>query len=480
VSTSPGLDTTTVDLDTVIAAASAAAPALAATPPAQRRELLVAIADALDVAAEELVPVAQRESHLTEERLRGELSRTTFQLRLHGDTVAVGAGWPAGGRPDLRRVLVPVGPVLVFAASNFPFAFSVAGGDTAAALAAGAPVVLKAHPGHPELSARTAAIITDALAAHGAPHATFAIIYGERAGRDALLDPRIEAGAFTGSPHGGRALADLAAGRERPIPFYAEMGSVNPVFVTPAAAAARAREIATGYVDSFLLGAGQFCTKPGLLFVPASHREAVLDAAAAAVRERGAAPLLTGAIAAAHARSRSALCSHPGIRAIVGDGDSAGSGGYPDCPPPVLLATELTTLLDDVEAIAAECFGPTSIVVSYRDTGDLHAALGVFTGELSATVHGESDEPLAAELVTAVARFAGRVIWNGWSTGVAVSHAQHHGGPYPAATGVFTSVGTTSIRRFLRPVAYQNVPDALLPAPLRDDNPWGLSRRINH
>lgn len=465
-------ETTPEELERIIAAAAAAAPTLAASTPQERRELLHTVADALDDHADELLPIARQESHLPEARLRGEIARTTFQSRLLADEAvrAVEAvvdtadpAWPAGGRPDIRRMLVPVGPVLVFAASNFPFAFSVAGADTAAALAVGAPVIVKAHPGHPRLSRRTADIVSRCL-----PRGAFALIHGLEAGVAALRDPRIAAGAFTGSTAGGRHLADIAAARPRPIPFHAELGSTNPVFVTPAAAAARGAQIATGYVESFLLGAGQFCTKPGLLLVPTESAADMIDAAAQAVRSKGAAPLLNTHIEEGHARSRAALRGHPQVTEIV-----SGTG-----IEPALLETTAAALLADPEILGAECFGPTSVMVRYDDAAQLRRVAAAFEGELTATVHGEeSGDDLAAELIALSARFAGRVLWNGWPTGVAVTHAMQHGGPYPATTSQFTSVGTSSLRRFQRPVAYQNVPDALLPAELRAANPLAIPRR---
>jgi NADP-dependent aldehyde dehydrogenase len=474
-------DTVAGELDAILAAADRAAPWCAALAPGARRDLCCAIADALDAAADELVPLAQRETHLAEPRLRGELARTTFQLRLLGNEVVSGRAleivldpadpdWPAGGRPDLRRLLVPLGPVAVFAAGNFPFAFSVAGGDTAAALAAGCPVIVKAHPGHPELSQRTAAIVRSALAAAGAAEGAFALVHGVETGRALVTDERITAGAFTGSSQGGRALADLAAARPHPIPFNAEMGSVNPVFVTPGASAARLPAIADGYVASYLLGAGQFCTKPGLLFVPEAATEPFLDAAARSVRGTDPALLLNQHIATAHAAARERLVQHPGVREVVAGSEVA----------PALLATSAAQLVADPGPLTEECFGPTSLVVSYANEAELDMVVRTFTGELTATVHGEADEPLAAWLVQAVGRFAGRVVWNGWPTGVAVSAAMQHGGPYPAALGAFSSVGTTSIRRFQRPVTYQSIPDELLPPELRATNPLNLQRQDGH
>ncbi|WP_280218594.1 aldehyde dehydrogenase (NADP(+)) [Nocardia neocaledoniensis] len=461
-------ETTPEELERIIAAAAVAS----ANTPAERRELLHTVAAALDDHADELIPIAQQESHLPEARLRSEVARTTFQLRLLGDEAvrAVEAvvdtedpAWPAGGRPDIRRMLVPVGPVVVFAASNFPFAFSVAGGDTAAALAVGAPVIVKAHPGHPQLSRRTAEIVSQCV-----PEGMFALIHGVEAGVAALRDSRIAAGAFTGSTAGGRLLANIAASRPHPIPFHAELGSTNPVFVTPAAAAARGTQIATGYVESFLLGAGQFCTKPGLLLVPTEAAADMIDAAAQAVLAKGAAPLLNTHIEEGHARSRAALQGHPQVTEIV-----AGTG-----IEPALLATTAAAFLAEPEILGAECFGPTSVVVRYGDAAQIRRVAAAFEGELTATVHGEeSADDLAAELIMLSARFAGRVLWNGWPTGVAVTHAMQHGGPYPASTSQFTSVGTSSLRRFQRPVAYQNVPDALLPAELRAANPLAIPRR---
>jgi NADP-dependent aldehyde dehydrogenase len=279
-----------------------------------RAEWLHAIAATLDAHAGELIPVAKRETHLPEGRLIGELARTTFQLRLLADRLAQGAvsdirvdhadpDWPMGPRPDLRRTHVPLGPVLVFAASNFPFAFSVAGGDTASALAAGCPVVLKAHPGHPDLSRATAALVLSALTDSGAPDGTFGLIEGQQAGADAVGDPGIKAVAFTGSTAGGRALFGLATSRPEPIPFYGELGSTNPVVVTPRGWASRPDTIATGFAGSVMLGAGQFCTKPGLIFVPD------VDEFLARLPDLVAGPLLNEQIAAGFLRSVTELAA---------------------------------------------------------------------------------------------------------------------------------------------------------------------------
>jgi NADP-dependent aldehyde dehydrogenase len=477
-------DTTAEELESVLAAAARAAGPLAALRPAERAVLLRAAADALDAAAGELVPLAIEESSLPEGRLTGEVARSSGQLRLFADALEEGSyleviidsadpdAKPVP-RPDLRRMLVPLGPVLVFAASNFPFAFSVPGGDTASALAAGSPVVLKAHPGHPALSRRTGEVLTEALRAAGAPAGTFAVIHGMEAGTTALTDPRVKAAAFTGSVKGGRALLDIATTRAEPIPFYGELGSLNPVFVTPAAVAARGDAIAEGYVGSFTLGTGQFCTKPGLLFVPEGHGldERIADS----VRGTAPAGMLSDRIREGHAHERDRLEGIGAVRTLVHGAE--GDAGV----APTLLATTAKELLADPDALLQECFGPTSIIVEYTGQDELLAAAEAFGGNLTATVHAEdSDAATLPALLDVLHERTGRLVYNGWPTGVAVAWAMHHGGPYPATTAsVHTSVGTTAVRRFLRPVCYQNTPPALLPEALQDRNPLGLPRRID-
>jgi len=472
-------------IDSVLSAAAAAAGPAAASTPAERAGWLDAVADALDAAAAELIPLAAAETHLPESpRLKGELARTTFQLRLFGDVLRDGAflgatvdhadpEWPMGPRPDIRRVLVPIGPTLVFAASNFPFAFSVAGGDTASALAAGCPVVLKAHPGHEELSTRTGEIVREALAAAGAPAGLFAVIHGIDDGVAALKDPRIAAAAFTGSVAGGRALFDIAVARPTPIPFYGELGSVNPVVVTPGAVAARGAAIATGYAGSFSLGAGQFCTKPGLLFLPEGH--GLEEDLRAAVTGVAAQPMLNERIADGFTRRLSELSAAPGVEVLVEGGE--------DGPVfrPSLLTTTAKHFAQSDAAVREECFGPASLVVTYTDQAELLEVLDGLEPGLTATVQGEEDEvELVRGLLPALTKVAGRLLWNDWPTGVTVSWAQQHGGPYPATTApTTTSVGTAAIDRFLRPVAWQGFPDALLPEALQNANPWQLPRRTD-
>ncbi|KFU76192.1 NADP-dependent aldehyde dehydrogenase [Amycolatopsis lurida] len=473
-------------LEQILAAAADAAGTAAAATPAQRAGWLNAAADALDAAADELIALANRETHLpASPRLQGELKRTTFQLRLFGEVLADGAflgatvdhadaAWPMGPRPDIRRLLTPIGPVLVFAASNFPFAFSVAGGDTASALAAGCPVVLKAHSGHPELSARTGEVLREALVKAGAPEGIFAVIHGQQNGVTALKDPRIQAASFTGSVPGGRALFDIATSRPSPIPFYGELGSVNPAVVTRAAIDARGEAIAKGYAGSFTLGAGQFCTKPGLLFLPEGHGlEDTLREAVAAIPAQ---PMLNERIAAGFAEGLAKLSEVAGVEVLSESGGAEGiSHGA------TLLATTAKAFLADADTVREECFGPASLIVTYADQDELISLLGVMEPGLTATIQGEeSDVDWIRPVLPSLTRVAGRLLWNDWPTGVTVTWAQEHGGPYPATTApTSTSVGTAAIERFLRPIAWQGFPDALLPEPLQENNPWDLPRRTD-
>jgi NADP-dependent aldehyde dehydrogenase len=337
-------------------------------------------------------------------------------------------------------------------------------------------VAVKGHPGHPATSRRTAEIVTGAWEAAGMPAGSFVLVEGEQTGVAVLRHPAIAAGAFTGSERGGTALARIAGERDVPIPFYAEMGSLNPVFVMPGAVAARGDAIADGYVGSFTLGVGQFCTKPGLLFLPRGH--GLDERLAAAVRAVAPARMLVPRISVASRRGQAALAGVPGVRTIAAvapdeDSDLLGSA--------LLVATDLETLLENRDALLGECFGPTSVVVEYDDPGKALEAASGLGGTLTATVHAEDHEADAvAPLVRVLRDRAGRLVWNGWPTGVAVCRAMHHGGPFPATTHAsHTSVGGAATRRFLRPVVYQDYPAALLPPALQDGNPLGLLRRID-
>jgi NADP-dependent aldehyde dehydrogenase len=459
-----------VDIEQILAAADECRPALRRGDPADRAAWLEAAAGALDAASAELVALAGAETHLPAARLTGELRRTTFQARLFAGGLRSGEllpvrvdaadpDWGMGPRPELRRTVVPIGPVLVFAASNFPFAFSVFGGDTVSALAAGCPVVVKAHPGHPELSRRTAAIVAGALRAAGAPDGTFALIEGVEASLVALRDPRIRAAAFTGSTSGGRALFDIAAARPDPIPFYGELGSVNPVVVTPAAWAERGAAIAEGWVGSLTLGAGQFCTKPGIVLVPDP------DAFLAAVHLPAPGRMLTKGLEEGFADAAGRVAALPGVReAATGPANDEGIRAG-------VLRADAADVLADPRALEIEMFGPAGLVVGYSSPAELAGVLRRLPGQLTGTVQAavEQPDPVAAEAVDALVDTAGRIVYNDWPTGVSVTGAQQHGGPYPATTApTTTSVGLAAISRFQRPVTYQGAPPSVLPPELRD------------
>lgn len=466
-------------IDNALHRAQSAAKALRTIPDATRARYLDAVADALDAARDELVPLAHSETHLPEARLSGEVARTTGQLRMLASAVREGsyreviidhaAPTAAVPRPDLRRMLIPLGPVVNFAASNFPFAFSVAGGDTAAALAAGCPVIVKAHSGHRDLSRRTADIVAHALTAAGAPEGSFALAEGREAATALVVHPAVKAGSFTGSVAGGRALFDLAVRRPDPIPFYGELGSANPVVITAAAVEARAQELAAGLAGSFTLGAGQFCTKPGLVFTPASSEfeQHVVDAIDGASPAR----LLTESIGHAFAEGWDALTAVAGVEVLT-QATADDDGVTPGLVRVPLSAFRATPALHE------ELFGPVTLLITYADGEELVAALGELEGSLTATLHAEDGEDITA-LVEVLSERAGRVLFGGWPTGVAVTWSQHHGGPWPATTSLFTSVGATSIRRFQRPLVYQDAPAEMLPDALKEENPLQIPRRVN-
>ncbi|WP_251452119.1 aldehyde dehydrogenase (NADP(+)) [Microbacterium sp. Marseille-Q6648] len=475
------MTTTTEQLDQYAAAAEAAAPVWRAASAAERATWLRAAADALDAHADDLVAIADAETRLGGTRLRGEVGRTTGQLRLFATVVEEGSyleltvdDADAGAtppRPELRRMLTGVGPVAVFSASNFPFAFSVAGGDTASALAAGNPVIVKAHSGHPRLSARTAEIVADALVAAGAPAGSLALVEGREAGNALVQHPVIQAAGFTGSLGGGRALFDLASGRPDPIPFYGELGSVNPVVVTAAAVAARGDALAQGLVGSFTLGIGQFCTKPGVVFVP--RGAGFEDLVATLVPSTAGGPLLTDRITAAFPEGIAHLEADASVE-VLAHGAPAEDGSA----RPIVLTTDAAAVAARPETLLEECFGPVTLLVRYDGADDLLAALRAVPGSLTATIHSEEEDDVA-DVLALLERRAGRVLFAGWPTGVAVTWSQHHGGPWPATTSLHTSVGATAIRRFLRPVVFQDAPQRLLPAELRDDTLSRLPHRRN-
>ncbi|MGW6485726.1 aldehyde dehydrogenase (NADP(+)) [Streptomyces sp. NPDC055056] len=459
--------------------AHAAAPVLAALPLPSRAALLRNLSLRLAENTDTLSNVAESETRLGGERLRGEIRRTQAQLDMFADLVEAGAfldvmidppdpdAIPAP-RPDIRRMLVPLGPVAVFSASNFPFAFSVLGGDTASALAAGCPVVVKAHEGHPRLSDLTWKLVAGDL-----PPGVLSVVHGREAGRNLVTDPDIRAVGFTGSTAGGRALFDLAANRPNPIPFYGELGSLNPVVATVAACAQRGGDIAHQYVASVTLSQGQFCTKPGLLFLPLDHgMEGLLRREMAAVAP---APLLGDWISSAYLTTLMELAHHPAVQVL----HMARCSDDPRVSKPALLVTSATDLRAHPELLQ-ECFGPASLVVTYTSTDDLLDTLGTLPGSLTASIHGQEGEDELLLRRLSAAMDAGRFIWNGWPTGVAVTPAMHHGGPWPATTSpLHTSVGSRAIARWMRPIAYQGMPEGLLPEPLQRANPWDVPQEVH-
>jgi NADP-dependent aldehyde dehydrogenase len=477
-------ETTTAEVERLCAEALAAAPALDAMGRAGRAGLLRALADALEARREDVVAVADRETGLGPTRLNGELTRTCYQLRLFGEVLEEGSyleaaidhagDTPMGPRPDLRRMLLPIGPVAVFGASNFPLAFSVPGGDTASALAAGCPVIVKAHGSHPATSQLVFDVLVEAARAAGAPEGTLGIVHGLQAGADLVAHPAIRAVGFTGSVNGGKALLDIIERRPDPIPFFGELSSLNPLIVTPTAATERGEQIGKELVGSFTLGAGQFCTKPGLAFVPAGPEgDAVVDAMAEAVRGTDAPTLLNEGIAASYGRISAGLAALPGVETVAQGGQPQDAGFR---ATPLLLQTSAADLPHEV---TEECFGPVAVVARYEDEKALFAALDAMPSSLTATVlrgQGETELPLAVS--RELRPRAGRLVYDAYPTGVAVSWAQHHGGPWPSTNSQHTSVGTTAIRRFLRPVTWQGAPQELLPEELTDGF-QGIPRRID-
>ncbi|UNB52572.1 aldehyde dehydrogenase (NADP(+)) [Mycolicibacterium sp. YH-1] len=475
-------------VDTIAEHAAAASAGLEAMGRDGRGELLDAMAEAVEQHRDELVRTAALETGFATAKLDGELTRAAYQLRFFADVIRDGsyleatidrAGTtPMGPRPDLRRMLVPIGPVAVFGASNFPFAFSVLGGDTASALAAGSPVVVKAHASHPATSKLSFDVLAEAAAQTPAPEGVIGIAYGRDAGAHLVAHPAIQAVGFTGSLSGGKALLDIINRRTDPIPFYGELSSLNPVIVTPAAAAERGDTIGADLVASFTLGAGQLCTKPGLVLVPDN---AAGDALAGAVRKAladvAAAPLLNERIFDSYRSGTRDLREHRHLATLGDPGEDLTDAGF--TVEPIAFETAVANLHED---LVTEIFGPVTVLVRYP-AADVEAAtrstLEVLPHSLTATIlHGADEDALVARLTEITRSAAGRIVYNGFPTGVAVSWAQTHGGPWPSTNSLHTSVGATAIRRFLRPVTYQNAPESVLPEELRDGF-GAIVRRLN-
>ncbi|MEV8586059.1 aldehyde dehydrogenase (NADP(+)) [Streptomyces sp. NPDC051180] len=475
------VEATAAEVDLAVRAAHATRGALADR--TVRAAFLRTAADLLDAAGPQIAEAADAETALGPVRLTGELARTTAQLRAFADVVEEGSyldvriDLPDPGaippRPDMRRWKIPLGVVAVYAASNFPLAFSVPGGDTASALAAGCPVVVKAHPDHPATSELCASLLRRAAAKAGLPEDVLVLVHGFDAGVDLVRHPLVAAAGFTGSIRGGRALFDAAVARPVPIPFHGELGSLNPVVITPAAAGERAEEIGGGLAGSMTLGAGQFCTKPGFVLAPRGEDgDRFLAALTAAVCETEPAVMLDHRMRDAFVTGVAERAALDGVRTPV----TPGAGGEHTVSAGV-LDVDADRLADGGHALLLEeCFGPVTVVARYSSSEEVTAVLGRLPGNLTATLHIAAEDADAAPLLAELTPLAGRVLVNGWPTGVAVAPAQHHGGPYPATTSTSTSVGATAIERWLRPVTYQSTPGPLLPPELRDGNPLGVPR----
>jgi NADP-dependent aldehyde dehydrogenase len=461
----------------------------------RRAAFLRSIAQEIDALGPALLERAHRETGLPLARLASERGRTVAQLRLFADVVEEGSWVEARvdlaiperqplPKPDLRRCLVPLGPVAVFGSSNFPLAFSVAGGDTVSALAAGCPVVVKAHPAHPGTSELVGRAVAAACEVSDIPRGTFALLHGasHRVGEELVRHAAIRAVGFTGSYAGGRALCDLAAGRDEPIPVYAEMGSANPVFVLPRALAERGEEIARGLAASVTLGAGQFCTNPGLAIVPRSaSRAAFLDTLAGDLQAAPPGLMVHRGIRLAYERALEEVAAVPGLNfAARGPGSIAADDDGSARVAAALAVVDAATF-QDAPRLAHEIYGPITVAI---EVDDLAAACDLargMAGHLTATLHGTAEDlEEASELVAILVQKVGRLVINGFPTGVEVATAMHHGGPYPAASDPrSTSVGTAAITRFARPVCFQNAPDAILPPELRRGNPRGIWRWVD-
>ena len=437
-----------------------------------RARLLDGIADNIEALGDTLIERAAAETALPVARLQGERARTVGQLRRFAAVVRRGefqrVAIDSQQSDDLRLVKTGLGPVAVFGASNFPLAFSVAGGDTASALAAGCPVVVKAHPAHPGTSELVGDACRRAVEASGLPEGVFSLLYGERETGSALVaHPAIQAVGFTGSRAGGMALIDIARQRKVPIPVYAEMSCINPIFLLPGALQRRAQALGSEFVDSLTLGCGQFCTNPGLVIAcEGGDLDTFRNAASAALADKAAGALLTRGIARAYREGADRLEQQPGVQ-VLARGQQANNDGQAQ---PLLCQISADDFLAS-DVLQQEVFGPASLIVVCRDAQQLEAVAGALEGQLTATLHlADGDTALAGRLLPTLERMAGRLLVNGFPTGVSVSAAMVHGGPWPSTSSpLYTSVGDSAIERFLRPICYQNFPTELLPAALKDD-----------
>jgi len=476
-------------VDAAVTAAADAMAEFAGSAPVVRAGLLRAIADGLVALGDELVARVCAETALAAPRVQSERARAVLQLQQFAALVDDGSWVDARidradptrqpqPKPDVRSMRVPLGPVAVFGASNFPLAYSVAGGDTASALAAGCPVVVKGHPAHPGASELVGRVVVEAVRRAGLPGGVFSLLHGRSHATGARLvaHPALAAVGFTGSHAGGRALFDLAARRARPIPVFAEMGSMNPVLVLPQALARRGAAIAEAIVASALLAQGQFCTSPGLVaWIDGPGGDAFAETMRAKFAASQGGPVVHPSIRAGFERSLAEVAALPVTTAAQGALGAAATGV---CP--TLLAVEAATALAHPR-LRSEIYGPAVLAVRCRDHGELLALAQAFDGHLTGTVHADGDDLAAcADVVAALRARVGRLIANGVPTGVEVCGAMVHGGPYPASTDArFSAVGVTAIARWTRPACWQDWPQAALPLELRDDNPRGIARTVD-
>ncbi len=479
---------TNADVERAATLAAQAFPIFAAKSAQERSAFLRLIADKMDAAKDQLAERAGTETGLPAARCNGEIGRTTGQLRLFATVIEDGAWVEARldsgdaartplPKPDLRSMLVPLGPVAVFGASNFPFAYSVAGGDTASALAAGCPVVVKAHPAHPGTSEIVGQIILDAARESGMPEGTFSLLFdnGIEIGVALVKNSNIKAVGFTGSRRAGRALMDAAAARDEPIPVYAEMSSVNPLFAWPSALRNDVEAFVTGLCASITNGAGQFCTKPGLIFVPQGEDSAqFVQSLNDQLAQIAPMTMLTTGIGEAYGEGVARWQEDTQVKTVL-----APQTEQPLQTHAALFETTGAEFLAN-RALMDEVFGPAALVVTYENDAQLREIAHSLEGQLTFSLHGTEDEIAGSELVPIATQKSGRVVFNGFPTGVEVGDAIVHGGPYPATSdGRTSSVGSRALTRFARYVAWQNAPQNLLPPELRDDNPLGIARVVN-
>lgn len=482
-------DVTVVEVNEIMNAAKSAFMVMKKSSLAKRAELMLAIADGLENSGDELIQLVMSETNLPDARLRGERGRTIFQLRSYAKACVKGDWLEAAidtaipdkvpAKPDIRKMLVPIGPVVVFGSSNFPFAYSTAGGDTASAFAAGCPVIVKAHPAHPKTSDAVASIIHQAVKQCGLPAAVFSHVHGVsfEVGKSLVLHPNTKAVGFTGSFSGGKALFDLANQRDEPIPVFAEMGSVNPVFLLPEKIESDTQTIATAYAGSITLGVGQFCTNPGLIIgIKSKALDAFKDALSLQIKSLVPGTMLHAGISKAYEEKKSTALAQEGVTLLsTAEGEVSTNQGSPT----VTTASGSTFLKNKL--LHQEVFGPYSLVIECANSEEMLAVASSLEGQLTTTIMAtEKDIENHSNLFDVLSDKCGRIIMNGVPTGVEVCLSMHHGGPFPSSTDSrFTSVGADAIKRFVRPLCFQNFPNQLLPMELQNENPLGIVRRIN-